>query len=395
MSHEDMESWIQAIRNAIECALDGSATSLDLQPSKLVQNVKRHPIGDMFSGKGGKDRRTVSGSYEPRELLTGASEKSTSTTKSSPSRFTTIRNADPSNSVCADCGSTSKVEWCSINLAVIVCIDCSGVHRSLGSHISKMRSLTLDTASFNPHLVTLLRMLPNAASNAVWEHTPNPSYPKPSAQSPYEARLSYITAKYVEKAFVEPLPASTSPNELLIRSITQSDLKGVLWALARKADPNTRTPVLPAVFIALQQDDKMATLLSKTESGSSNDSAQLATEFPMAELLLLNGANPVDLKTLSAEANGLSDAARRYLQAKVERALQNAQSPPIQHAIPPKNIAGLGITNTSPSQSGSIGGDLNRTVSKLQKRLSAGGKNFRAQLSPPLDKDRENEKRSD
>jgi Arf-GAP/SH3 domain/ANK repeat/PH domain-containing protein len=124
MSNEDMESWIQAIRNAIESALDGSATTLDLLNTKSpAQNIKRHPIGDMFSGKGGNNRRTVSGSQETRELLTGGSEKVTNTSnKSAQNTFTTIRNADPSNSVCADCGSTTKTEWCSINLAVVLCI---------------------------------------------------------------------------------------------------------------------------------------------------------------------------------------------------------------------------------------------------------------------------------
>jgi Arf-GAP/SH3 domain/ANK repeat/PH domain-containing protein len=125
MSNEDMESWIQAIRNAIESALDGSATTLDLLATKSPpQNIKRHPIGDMFSSKGNKDRRTVSGSQETRELLTGGIEKTTNNvaTKHVPSILMTIRNVDPSNSMCADCGSTAKTEWCSINLAVILCI---------------------------------------------------------------------------------------------------------------------------------------------------------------------------------------------------------------------------------------------------------------------------------
>lgn len=35
-------------------------------------------------------------------------------------------------------------EWASLNLGVLMCIECSGIHRNLGSHISKVRSLGLD-----------------------------------------------------------------------------------------------------------------------------------------------------------------------------------------------------------------------------------------------------------
>jgi len=120
-----MESWIQAIRNAIESAIDGSGTTLDLLGAKSPpQNFKRHPIGDMFSSKGGKDRRTVSGSQETRELLTGGNERTVTATKT-PSILSTIRAIEPSNMTCADCGSMTKTEWCSINLAVILCIGMS------------------------------------------------------------------------------------------------------------------------------------------------------------------------------------------------------------------------------------------------------------------------------
>ena len=254
-----------------------------------------------------------------------------------------------------------------------------------------MRSLTLDTTSFNSNLVNLLRLLPNAVSNSVWERVPNQSLPKPTAQSSYEARHAYITAKYVNKTFVEPIPSSTTANELLIRSITQGDLKGVLWALACKADPNTRAPILPALIVALLQDDKMANVLSKTDSASSNGSIQQVSKFPFAELLLLNGAMPVDPKTLPVEASALSDAAKHYLQDKLDRLLHNSQSPPAQYSLPSKGSSTMGISAGSTStQSGgntSIGGDLNRTVSKLQKRLSSSGKPFRKEMSPALDKE--------
>ena len=47
------------------------------------------------------------------------------------------------NALCADCGAP-RPTWCSINLGITLCIECSGIHRSMGVHVSKVRSLTLD-----------------------------------------------------------------------------------------------------------------------------------------------------------------------------------------------------------------------------------------------------------
>ena len=42
------------------------------------------------------------------------------------------------NPVCADCDNIDP-DWASLNLGVVICIECSGVHRSLGVHVSKVR----------------------------------------------------------------------------------------------------------------------------------------------------------------------------------------------------------------------------------------------------------------
>ncbi len=49
----------------------------------------------------------------------------------------------PGNDKCADCDGGTPT-WASINLGIMLCIECSGIHRSLGVHISKVRSVTLD-----------------------------------------------------------------------------------------------------------------------------------------------------------------------------------------------------------------------------------------------------------
>lgn len=54
-----------------------------------------------------------------------------------------IRCRVPGNGNCVDCDAPNP-EWASLNLGALVCIECSGIHRNLGSHISKIRSLGLD-----------------------------------------------------------------------------------------------------------------------------------------------------------------------------------------------------------------------------------------------------------
>ncbi|XP_026549109.1 arf-GAP with coiled-coil, ANK repeat and PH domain-containing protein 1-like, partial [Notechis scutatus] len=70
------------------------------------------------------------------------------------------------NAQCCDCREAAP-EWASINLGITLCIECSGIHRSLGVHFSKVRSLTLD--AWEPELVKLMTFLGNQVINQIYE----------------------------------------------------------------------------------------------------------------------------------------------------------------------------------------------------------------------------------
>ena len=72
----------------------------------------------------------------------------------------------PSNCVCADC-KREKSEWASSNLGVFLCIKCSGFHRSLGTHISFIRSCTLD--SWTKEQYEFMAKIGNKNANEYWE----------------------------------------------------------------------------------------------------------------------------------------------------------------------------------------------------------------------------------
>lgn len=56
---------------------------------------------------------------------------------SSPDEPLALLRRVAGNSRCADCGALDPT-WASLNLGILLCIECSGVHRRLGVHISKV-----------------------------------------------------------------------------------------------------------------------------------------------------------------------------------------------------------------------------------------------------------------
>ncbi|XP_039197467.1 arf-GAP with coiled-coil, ANK repeat and PH domain-containing protein 2 isoform X2 [Crotalus tigris] len=113
------------------------------------------------------------------------------------------------NEMCCDCGLADP-RWASINLGITLCIECSGIHRSLGVHFSKVRSLTLD--SWEPELLKLMCELGNNVINRVYEaNREKMGAKKPHSGSQRQEKEEYIRAKYVDRRFVSPADPGGKP----------------------------------------------------------------------------------------------------------------------------------------------------------------------------------------
>ncbi|XP_042669017.1 arf-GAP with GTPase, ANK repeat and PH domain-containing protein 3 isoform X4 [Centrocercus urophasianus] len=133
------------------------------------------------------------------------------------------------NSFCVDCDAPNP-DWASLNLGALMCIECSGIHRNLGTHLSRVRSLDLD--DWPGELLTLMAAIGNALANAVWEGAVE-GCPKPTPESSREEKERWIRAKYEQKLFLAPLPQSDIPlGQQLLRAVVEDDLRLVVTLLA-------------------------------------------------------------------------------------------------------------------------------------------------------------------
>ncbi|KAM3866624.1 arf-GAP with Rho-GAP domain, ANK repeat and PH domain-containing protein 3-like [Diretmus argenteus] len=118
-----------------------------------------------------------------------------------------------SNRMCADCKAINP-DWASINLCVVICKNCAGQHRGLGTMVSKVQSLKLDTSIWSNEIVQLFIMLGNDRANEFWAARLSLSEELDCDATP-EQRREFITQKYREGRYRHPHPGFSTHEELL------------------------------------------------------------------------------------------------------------------------------------------------------------------------------------
>nr|XP_054515571.1 arf-GAP with GTPase, ANK repeat and PH domain-containing protein 5-like isoform X2 [Pan troglodytes] len=154
--------------------------------------------------------------------------KSQLTSQSEAMALQSIQNMR-GNSHCVDC-ETQNPKWASLNLGVLMCIECSGIHRSLGTRLSRVRSLELE--DWPVELRKVMSSIGNDLANSIWEGR-SQGQTKPSVKSTREEKERWIRSKYEEKLFLAPLPCTElSLGQHLLRATADEDLQTAILLLA-------------------------------------------------------------------------------------------------------------------------------------------------------------------
>ena len=258
---DECKKWVQAMRDGVERQLvsgkDTQVVQRAVSSSAVSETAAEAPVvpGQMlraFSSDPDSGGQSSPSTPAPRrKKKDGLQSPTTTTPKTSSSSADDaaarvldqdecawrLAKIEAENPRCSDCGA-EKPDWCVINHGVLICLRCSGVHRSLGTHVSKVRSLRLDRIS--PLELSVITNIGNDAANSIYEDpslvaAAAESYLKPTPDSDAPSLAAFIRAKWRDKLFVKKQPTTDLRGATLVK-----DVVGMLGALAAGGDMEAR-----------------------------------------------------------------------------------------------------------------------------------------------------------
>uniref|UniRef100_A0A673BQV8 ArfGAP with SH3 domain, ankyrin repeat and PH domain 2b n=1 Tax=Sphaeramia orbicularis TaxID=375764 RepID=A0A673BQV8_9TELE len=246
------------------------------------------------------------------------------------------------NDGCCDCGAPAPT-WLSTNLGVLICIECSGIHREMGVHYSRIQSLDLDVLGTSELL--LAKNVGNASFNEIMEAELSAQHvTKPDPTSDMQMRKDYITAKYTEKRFAQRRCADPGSRiQVLYEAVRTRDILSLIQVYAEGVDlmetipqPNEHEPGETVLHLAVRMVDRNSlhivdflaqnsgNLDKQTSRGSTALHYCCLTDNSECLKLLLRGKASVSITNEAGET--ALDIAKRLRHSRCEELLTQAQT---------------------------------------------------------------------
>ncbi|CAF0943041.1 unnamed protein product [Brachionus calyciflorus] len=179
------------------------------------------------------------------------------------------------NKYCADCDSKGP-RWASWNLGVFLCIRCAGIHRNLGVHISRVKSVNLD--QWTPEQIASMQSMGNSRAKAIYESSLPDNYRRSTTDSAMEQfiRGKYEARKWIDKNW-SPTPVTVPPELLEIDSEKKRTSDKPKIEIKMKTEPNskpvsngTKKAVETVAETVKKQEPKLEDVLFDFGSSDSN-----------------------------------------------------------------------------------------------------------------------------
>ncbi|XP_042543018.1 stromal membrane-associated protein 1 isoform X2 [Dipodomys spectabilis] len=215
------------------------------------------------------------------------------------------------NKYCADCEAKGP-RWASWNIGVFICIRCAGIHRNLGVHISRVKSVNLD--QWTPEQIQCMQDMGNTKARLLYEANLPENFRRPQTDQAVEffIRDKYEKKKYYDKNAV---------------AITNKEKEKKKEEKKREKEPEKSTKPLPTEKLQKKEDQQLETRKSTSPKKAAEPTVDLLGLDGPAEAPVTNG-NVTTVPALTDDLDIFGPMISNPLPATVMPPAQGASSVP-------------------------------------------------------------------
>ena len=245
----EMNDWMAVIQNAIGLQLNSNNIGNNKSPNRDSAHKRQFSQPNSAQNNDNPLQAVAAGQSLDANMLSNARPAglpfSSMCDRMDKGEALLALKSVKGNEICVEC-DTENPDWVSLNLGIVICMECSGVHRSLGVHISKVRSTTLD--KLDSYMVQYMCSVGNINSKQLWEaaciQNPKLQSLRATPQSTRPIREQWIRGKYELKSF---LGNNVEKNidilhEMMFTAVENGDLMLLLQSITWGASVNWENP---------------------------------------------------------------------------------------------------------------------------------------------------------